>query len=385
MSDANIRGAGPPFSATSPEPKSATLPAELREFLVELGIALQKHGIYPRGHPSLIPAAEGIVTRLKSLLGERAELSIGVGRYQLVLEGVATDAKHPMLRELAGRLHRHLLGAVSLRRGLEAEELAQVLRFLAAGGDPPGEPVGLLPWERLNPWPHVRLHPVTYERLDLIEGKPGAGAGGGASRAAQLWLDLARAAMARRDTDESPPDSERVAQAINEHPAATAYDQAVIANLLQIAETLKAAQGADAVALRGRVSQLVTKLKPETLTRLLDMGGDRTQRRKFLLDSTEGLGVDAVLRLVDAAAVSSRQTISDSLLRLLSKLAVQADRGAAAARVVADTAVRTQVTRLIENWTLDDPNPEAYSAGLAALSRSARADGDKALRGPLAS
>ena len=51
------------------------------------------------------------------------------------------------------------------------------------------------------------------------------------------------------------------------------------------------------------------------------MGGDVIQRRKFVLDATQGMAVDAVVNLVQAAADTSGQTISHSLIRMLSKLA----------------------------------------------------------------
>lgn len=373
MSRGTASGAAGPSPAAGAEAASRALPGELREFLVELAIALQKHGIYPAGHPSLGPAAQAVTRRLAGLLRERPEVGVGVARHQLVVAGVATDPRHPMLRELAGRLHRHMLGALTFRRGVTAEELGGVLRVVACGGDPPREPLGLTP-ERLQAWPHVMLHPVSYERLDLADEGAAPEGGADASRATRLWLDLARVAVAAAELAEAPPDSERVARAINEHPGAAAYDQAVIGHLLQIAEELKTAQGAEGAALRGRVGRLVTRLSPETLRRLLEMGGDAAQRRKFLLDSADGMTADAVLKLVEAAGQASRQTISDSMLRLLSKLATSADRGPAAARITADAAVRSQVKRLVQDWTLEDPNPEAYTAGLERIARAVPED-----------
>src|SRR5438094_7875368 len=102
----------------------ATLSRELGDFLIELSIALHKHAMYPEGHPSLEPAAAAVQRRAALLLQDRATLSLGVARHQLVIEGVATDTRHPVLRELAGRLHRHHLGALTFRRGLEAGALA---------------------------------------------------------------------------------------------------------------------------------------------------------------------------------------------------------------------------------------------------------------------
>src|SRR6267378_8198124 len=187
----------------SPTPPERTaLSRELADFLIEMSIALHKHAIYPEGHPSLAPAAAGVTRRAEQFLETRATLSLGVARQQLVIEGVATDVNHPLLAALAGRLHRHHLGAVTFRRGVRASEVADVLRTLAVDGERSGEPLGLGPPERLSAWEHIRLHSLTYERLELLEEKdapPERGADEGSrargAHAAQLWLGLARAAL----------------------------------------------------------------------------------------------------------------------------------------------------------------------------------------------
>ncbi|HWL84876.1 MAG TPA: hypothetical protein VNO21_03700, partial [Polyangiaceae bacterium] len=125
--------------------------------------------MYPEGHPSLAPAAAGVVRRGEALLQERPTLSLGVARNQLIIEGVATDPKHPVLAELAGRLHRHHLGAATFSRGITAEEVGEVLKTLAVEADRSAQPLGLGDPERLRAWPHVRLHSLTYERLELLD------------------------------------------------------------------------------------------------------------------------------------------------------------------------------------------------------------------------
>lgn len=367
-------------------PRRATLSKELSEFLVELSIALHKHAMYPGGHPSLAPAAVGVVRRGALLLQDRATLSLGVARNQLVIEGVATDPKHPVLGELAGRLHRHHLGAVTFSRGVEAAEVADMLGILAVEADRTGEPLGLGPPERLRAWPHIRLHPLTYERLELLddrglppgeeregEGEGHEAGGGRRVRAAQLWIGLARAALAGQiGDDEAPPTKPAViAKAIDDHPKGEAYDQVIVGYLLQIAEELKAAGGAEALELRRRTSRLIGAMRPDTLRRLVEMGGDFTQRQKFVYDATHGMAVDAVLEIVKAAADTSQQTISHSLVRMLSKLAAHAEKGAPPARPIADTALREQVQRLLTDWELEDPNPGAYGVALQRMSRAA--------------
>ncbi|HZH80833.1 MAG TPA: hypothetical protein VFD68_06000 [Gemmatimonadales bacterium] len=356
----------------APSHERATLSRALADFLVELSIALHKHAMYPQGHPSLQPAVTALTRRAELLLEDRATLSLGVARHQLVIEGVATDPKHPVLRELAGRLHRHHLGAVTFRRGVEASEVADALKVLAVEADRTGRPLGLEGAERLNAWRHVQLHPLTYERLELAEqgGKPAEGD----ARAAQLWVGLARAALATAPDAATPTEPAVIAQAINARATSggdAAYDQVIVGYLLQIAAELKTAGGTEAAALRRRTSRLIRTLKPDTLQRLVLMGGDFTQRRQFVADVTDGMAVDAVLDILTAAAETTQQTISHSLVRLLSKLAAHAETGAEAVRPQADAALRDQVRRLLDGWTLPDPNPGEYGVALQRMARSA--------------
>ena len=192
--------------AGAPAPERAALSRELSEFLIELSIALHKHAMYPLGHPSLGPAVGRVVRRGEALLQDRPSLSLGVARNQLVIEGVATDPKHPVLAELAGRLHRHHLGAVTLSRGIEPGEVADLLRTLAVEADRTGQPLGMGDPAKLSAWKHVRLHPMTYERLELLDQAPAMGPDMAADarsgdeaplrdarvRGAQLWIGLAR-------------------------------------------------------------------------------------------------------------------------------------------------------------------------------------------------
>ena len=361
---------------------TTSLSRELADFLIELSIALHKHAMYPEGHPSLAPAAAGVTRRAEHLFEERTLLALGVARQQLVIEGVATDAKNPVLSELAGRLHRHHLGAVTFHRGLRATEVAEVLRTLAADAERTGDPLGLGPPEQLRAWDHVRLHAITYERLELLQEEDNTASGGGL-RGAQLWVGLARAALAAEsmaaDGGTSPPsEPAMIAKAIDEHPRSAAYDQVIVGYLLQIADELKSTGGADAAALRRRTSKLVGALQPGTLRRLIEMGGDNAQRTKFAIDATYGLAADAVLDVVRAMADASHKTVSDPLLRMLSKLAQHAEQGSAEARPQADEALRDQVRDLLQGWTLEDPNPDAYGAALhrmaAATPRVPRSD-----------
>ena len=363
------------------KPQRVALSRELSEFLVELSIAVQKHSMYPGGHPSLSAAVAGLTRRVGRLLDERTTLVFGVARRQLIIDGVATDPDQPVLRRLAEGLHRHHLGAVSLARGLEIDELEQALRALSVEIDKHG-PLGLAPPGRMLEWPHLRLHPLTFDRLELVGVEPdNAGRDKPAmGRAAELWIGLARAALAtsdRRETEAPAVAAEpaAVAQAIDAHEGATAYDQVIIGYLLQIAQELQTASGDEAAMLRGRTARLIGALKPETLRRLIEMGGDQAQRREFVMNAASGMAVDAVIDILKAAADASGQTISHGLARMLSKLAAHAELGHEQVRPLAEGALREHVGRLLSGWELADPNPDAYSRVLQHIAHSAPAGG----------
>ena len=382
----------------------ATLPRDLADFLIEFSIALHKHAMYPGDHPTLAPAAEGVARRLLGLLSERGQLSLGVARHQLIIEGMATDPKNPVLKELANRLHRHHLGAVQFTQGAGPAEVDDVLKILAEDADRGGEPLGLGPLTRLAQWPHIRLFPLTFDRLELVGGEEGDESGGtvgvSGGRTAQLWVGLARAALAGTDVDrpaptpepdafrpdgEAPPPVEAegekppedgsvaepaaVARAIEAHERGTAYDQVIVGYLLQIANELKTASGSGAVALKKRMSRLVSALDGNTLKRLLDMGGDLSQRRQFILDASQGMAVDAVLDLVKAAS-GEGAPISGAMLRMLTKMGHHADRLPPNRRPIAETELREQVGELVRGWALADPNPDGYALALQKMAQA---------------
>src|SRR5690606_7173583 len=159
------------------------------------------------------------------------------------------------------------------------DELTDMLATVSVDAGRLPRPLGLEGPEVLTQWPHIRLFPLTFAQLQLLEEDPNAdedddGLKASGSRAAALWVGLARAALVaqaeRLDTDDpAGVDPAVVAQAIEEHKRDAAYDQVVVGYLLQIAEELKHKSGREAAALQRRISQLIAQLSPATLERLV--------------------------------------------------------------------------------------------------------------------
>lgn len=356
----------------------ATLSRDLADFLVEFSIVLHKRAMYPVGHPHLQESTARFVGRLESLLAARDSLAIGVARHQLIVAGTATDPRNALLSDLARRLHRHRIATVRFERDVSLHEIDDLLSALASDPQGEGGPFGLRPGAGAA-WTRLRIQPPELNRMFLQDDEPEAPP---ETPADALWLGLANLALSSDgEGTEAAEDPLLVARAIDAQPDQTAYDRVVLDYLGQIADEMSGRQGAWEPRIRERVSRLVTSLRPETLRRVLEAGADNAERRRFALTSAEVLAADAVIEVVEAAAATTGQTISHQLLRLLNKFARYAELGPEQNRAEAESTLRQNVAQLINDWSLEDPNPGAYTAvldGMVRHSPSALAMADEA-------
>jgi len=346
--------------------KKAALSRDLSEFLIELSIAVHRFAMYPPEHPSLRPATENVIQGLATLLQDRPMLAIGIAPRQLVIQDVATDERHPVLSDLARRLHGHQLSALTFERGTTLDELETLLRALSEEPERGGEALGLLPEDLFPRWEHLRVDPIAYDRL-VYAGE------GVRPRSQQIWLRMAQAALGGEEIEGEGPDARSLARVMEERAGDTAYDKVIVGYLLQLAEELKGARGAMAEEIRQKMSELIREVSPEALQRIIQLGGTAGERRRLLREANRGgVSVDGVIRIMEAAAGAEGQSISSSLTRLLSKLAIHAESGSGVLRAEAESAVRENVEELISDWELTDPNPDAYTLMLDRMARSTR-------------
>ncbi|MBK6458101.1 MAG: hypothetical protein IPF87_18775 [Gemmatimonadetes bacterium] len=368
-------------TATSPTGHTESIPHELREFAQDFAVAVHKRGIYPAAHPMQLGAVETVVARLQHIFAMRHELAIGVARTHLLLDGHPTDEEHPLLRDLAGRMHDHQLGGVRLMVGISRDELDG---FVAALSDSPlrgGEPIGSRARDLERQWPHIHISPVAFHQLALLSDDAEDGDVGAvvASRASEVWTALAQTALAGGEGEgQGSGDGEgsavhqpaQLAASIERRLADPRSRDQVLTALLRAVDELESPEVAGDGGLRQRVTSLVELLSEEAIQQLLEMNGDRTRRDAFLHKASDVLGAQAVVDLVRVAAAQDGAPVSSAMLRLLQKLARGASRGRNSARSM-DAALRRATRRLLRDWTLDDPNPEAYSLVLGDLAQHA--------------
>jgi hypothetical protein len=363
-------GSGPTGAPDSPA-RVATLARDLADFLVEFSIVLHKRALYPQGHPHLQESAVRFVDRLESLLERRDGLMIGVARHQLIIGGIATDARNALLSDLARRLHRQRIASIGFQRGVKLDEIDELLRNLSGELGEEAGPLGLR-LERAASWRHIQVQAPELGRLLLDPTDHGTDEKAAPGSPGELWVGLANLALSA-DGQSSPEGADPliVARAIDDQVGQVAYDRVVLDYLGQMAEEISGRPGAWEPRARERVSRLMASLRPETLRSLLEAGADHAERRRFALTASEVLAVDAVVEVVEAAAVTTGQSISNHLLRLLHKFAHHAERTTGTGRAEAESVLRKNVAQLIANWDLDDPNPSEYTAVLEGMVRQA--------------
>lgn len=340
----------------TPEPAviaRTELPRDVADLLIDLSVALHKYGMYPDGHPQLRAAVSAMARRLEVVLMERRSLTIAVARDRMVIDGVETDASSPVTRDLARRLYRREVGAFRLTAGLGEDELTGALRVVARESGPiaPRGSDG-----EGTHWRHIELLPLSYDRLRLQDDDEEGGGGERDGWASDLWQRLARSVLAgpRMLPDELLDLVAPIESIADGNGTGIGGSGGVATDILgalgQYASEL-ASRGRVAARAAGRTfSDLVRRLSPAALERLLRLGGDQRRRHQLLRDATGTLEADAVLDLARAVARASGHSMSEALLLLLSKLAKHAQHGDAARRAKADEALRQNIRQLIDDW-----------------------------------
>lgn len=321
-------------------------------FLNELAVAVQKHAMYPVGHPALRTVSGDLALRLEEVLADDAALTIGVARNRLTVGELVMEPGRPLVDSLAAHLHGHQIAALHFVRGAGTEELDGMLRELAVDADRRGGPIGLEPVEKLPTWPHIRIQPVQYEALRLGEGTAED--------------------VADQDFVAPTPGGHETSAALAESEAEVDRAAAELANVELSPELLELVGELDATHVDPEtltmLSELLREMPPDELKRVLG-SRDAAFTAKLIRHSTSRLSPKAVVELVEAASSSESRPIGPWLMRLLTKLAYYAESDPSEAQSESDEMLRAVVHELVDDWELEDPRPAPYRSALGQLAR----------------
>ena len=181
------------------------------------------------------------------------------------------------------------------------------------------------------------------------------------SKSLRQWDALTRVAYGLDEARPVPPlDGRQLAQVIAQHAPERAWYAEVERAFAALATELRHDETPEGEQVRRRVSELTSALQQDLLRAIIGASGDAAHKRDLLDDAAGGFSVDALLRVLLAAAAEADFELSRPLVRLLYKLAIQTRIGPPGLRAHAEVALRGQVNALIARWWLVQRNSVSF-------------------------
>ena len=352
-----------PARAAAPDPGMQTM-------LMRFTGALNRRRSYAATHPMVLSAEQQLHESLVAVLAIAPVLTIGVARHELLIDGETYVTKSSFARELATRLHRRGVGAVTFQAGVPLLQLRETLAWLAH--EPPGATELSAPSGADLPpvLSGVSITLVAYDQLTLGDVERAADASG-----QQLWNTLAQlAGDARGDarhaaTADTPGVATRLRESLHNPDVAR---KTAIAFMDLAAQGVAAPQAARA-RIGEQLNRALETLGESTFGPVIRSLGEKSLQQRFVSQVVDVLPVATVASWLNVAAQSQDQQISHHMLRLMSKLSNYAKTQKTTS---AETVFRGAAQDLVKGWSLEDPNPEEHVALLdrIALHERARTD-----------
>ncbi len=320
---------------------------------------------------------EKAVDALHEVLRTRSTLTIGVSKHELMLNAQALPTAMNSTKELAGRLHKRGVGALTFHAGVDLDRLQQLIAWLVIDNTATDASGATAP-DALPEINGIIVGRVAYDALMLGDAEKSADAS-----MAALWQALAQIAtdgtgrqygfgthrssdvVAATGDDESALDVMlREEEQITEISASlqTLVAQPELAPRTAMTLMNLAAQGAQAppelrAKIGERLSHVIEQLGDSSFAPIIRALGRDTQQQEFMLQVVDVLPVLAVSNWLQVAAGASEQQLSHHLLRLMMKLSQHASRHREG---MSDATFRSAAKELVEGWVLSDPNPEEH-------------------------
>ncbi len=369
-------------SRSAPTPRSSVIvspqPGEpgLVAFLTRLHVALNRRRTYGPTHPMVVRTEEEALVALDGVLNTRSTFTIGVAKRDLMLNGLPLTGSANVSRELAARLHRRGVGALTFHAGVDLERLQSLMAWLAldpksesdddaAAAETPnitGIIIGRLAYDALMMGEADRAADESVIALwqalaQIASDGTGRQYGFGAARSSEMVAasgDDESAFNVLLREEEHVTDIAQSLQALVSQPEFARRTAVALMNL--------AAQGAQAPPeLRARIGErlhsVIARLGDSSFAPIIRGLGQRAEQQQFMLQVVDVLPVLAVSNWLQVAASATEQQLSHHLLRLMTKLSqhtVNKREG------VTDATFRNAAKELVEGWVLSDPNPDEH-------------------------
>ena len=335
----------------------------------------------------VLRAEQQLLETITSFMVNREEFALGVGPRELLCEGRRLRTRQSVTRELAARLNRRGVSALTFLPEINRESIRLLLAWLAGqarsiptnkSGAPEiaGFRIGLIPYDQLVLIDSIESN---EEQLSSIWSALATAAlsEGGVARAAVGCNSTNTRAL--RTFDVESLSAEKVVSAIHDGVCESGYAERISGMLFTLVDQAAHATPKLRASIGERLEAVLTNLDSDSLNAILAHIGSKEQQREFISQVSEALPVSAVVGWLDVAARSNNRGLSHHMLLLLRKLSTLAT--GAAVGSTADLGFRDAAQELVSGWELDDPNPGAHvelldQIALIETDRSALHDSD---------
>lgn len=141
----------------------------LSKFIYALNISRQHCLSYPADHPQVTRSAQQLIDLLAKLLEFRDNLTIGIARDTLLVQGSALGQKNPVFRKLAGELFELGIAALTFTTGLTSEELLRFQVLAVRRPEELQEEGGLAQACKTLDLPHLQITAIDYSSFSITE------------------------------------------------------------------------------------------------------------------------------------------------------------------------------------------------------------------------
>ena len=367
---------------TAPTPRSTAIltasagEAGLLAFLTRLQVALNRRRTYGATHPMVVSTEEEALALLDRVLATRSTFTVGVAKHELLLIGQSIPGASGTMRELAARLHRRGVGALTFHAGVTLSNLQLMLEWLAheaardeAPTETPVQPpqitgiiIGRLAYDALMLGDADRMVDASITALwqalaQIASDGTGREYGFGTARSFDAGAAAGDDQSASDVLEREEEHVSEIAQSLQQLVSQPEFARRTAVALMNLA-----AQGAQAPPeLRARIGQrlhgVISRLGDSSFAPIIRGLGQRAEQQEFMLQVVDVLPVLAVSNWLQVAARATEQELSHHLIRLMTKLSQHA---ANKKQVLSDTTFRDAAKDLVEGWVLSDPNPEEH-------------------------
>ena len=388
----------------------ATLPParDVAALLVPFARALDRRRAYGPAHPVAREAATALHEALARRHDADARFVLQVARDVLLVDGEPLVGGTALARELALRLHRRGVGAITVDGTPPVASLHALLGHLCGDDDEMRDQAmrddairvdatrdyargaahddatdhdapARTTWSR----PGIIVAPLRYDRLVIGDGTRAAGD----AAVSTCLVALARLAGsadilggvggAGADGGDPIPRLVRLlADPLHGHGIARELADALGA----LARTADDAPAAERAAITDGLSDMVQRLGPGAVHAIVAALDRESDRRAVLGPLVAALPADAIGDWVRVVADATGRSIAPEVLRLVGKLA---NPDGLLGRDAAEPALRDAARALVERWTIADPNPGEHRALLERIAacEARRAAADEARDG----